>query len=81
LLERRYPKSLADAGIEGRVLLWILIDEKGAPVTSRVHTTSGYAAFDGAAGEVARYMRFAPAQHLDKPVAVWIAQPFEFKLR
>jgi TonB family protein len=44
-----------------------------------VHTTSGYAAFDDAARDVAEYMQFAPAQHRDKPVAVWIAQPFEFR--
>ena len=75
-----YPKSLGNAGIEGSVLLWILIDEEGAPVTSRIHTTSGFEAFDAAAREVARHMKFAPAQHLDRPVEVWIAQPFEFRV-
>jgi protein TonB len=79
LLEREYPQSLCDAGIEGTVLLWILVDEEGAPAASRVHTTSGYAAFDDAAREVARHMRFLPAQHRDKSIAVWIAQPFEFR--
>lgn len=79
LLKRTYPRSLCDAGIEGKVLLWIFVDENGDPASCRVHTTSGYEAFDEAAMKAVRQMRFAPALHMDRPVAVWIAQPVEFK--
>jgi TonB family protein len=78
LLKQRYPRALCDAGIQGRVLLWIFVDESGGPASCRVHTTSGYTAFDEVATEVVSHMRFAPAMHMDKPVAVWIAQPVKF---
>jgi protein TonB len=78
LLTRMYPQALCDAGIEGKVLLWIFVNESGGPAACRVHTSSGYPRFDKAAKEVVSHMVFAPAMHMDKPVAVWIALPVEF---
>lgn len=80
LLQQNYPRALCEAGIEGKVLLWIFVDENGGSAACRVHTSSGYARLDEAAKEVVSHMRFAPAMHMDKPVAVWIAQPVEFTI-
>jgi protein TonB len=78
-LKRAYPQALCEAGIHGTVVLWIFVDEGGGPTACRVHTSSGYTMLDAAARDVVAHMRFAPALHMDKPVAVWIAQPVEFK--
>ena len=80
LLEQNYPRTLREAGIEGRVVLWIYVDAGGGPGECRVHSSSGYGALDEAALKVAPHLRFEPALQMDRPVAVWIAQPFEFSL-
>lgn len=80
LLQQNYPRTLREAGIEGTVLLWIYVDAAGGPTDFLVHSSSGYTAFDEAAMKVAPHLRFEPALQMDRPVAVWIAQPFEFAL-
>lgn len=80
LLERLYPPMLREAGIGGRVLLWVFVDEKGSAVKSQVHTTSGYPALDNAAMQIVESMEFSPAMNRDKPVGVWIAQPIDFSV-
>ena len=81
LLEQNDPRVLREAGVQGTVLLWVYVDSEGRPGDCLVHSSSGYPMLDEAAEKVAAHMRFAPAQLMDKPVAVWIAQPFEFSLR
>lgn len=78
LLERRYPRSLKDAGIGGTVLLWLYVDERGRVQETRVAETSGYAALDRAAQEVATEMEFTPAQNRDRVTPVWLSQPIDF---
>ena len=80
LLVKSYPRTLREAGIQGKVVLWIYVDAEGRPGDCLVHSSSGYPGLDRAAEEVAAHMRFEPARLRDKPVAVWIAQPFEFSL-
>ena len=77
-LRHAYPQALCDAGIHGTVVLWIFVDERGGPTACRVHTSSGYPMLDAAARKVVNHMKFTPALHMDRPVAVWIAQPVEF---
>jgi len=80
LLEQNYPRTLCEAGIEGRVVLWVHVSVEGKSANCLVHSSSGYRMLDEAAKKVAAHMRFAPALHMDKPVAVWIAQPVEFSV-
>ncbi len=80
LLEQNYPRTLCEAGIEGRVVLWVYVSVEGKSATCLVHSSSGYRMLDEAAKKVAGHMRFAPALNMDKPVAVWIAQPVEFSV-
>lgn len=79
LLRRMYPSQLRDAGIGGRVMLWVFVQEDGRPGACRVHQSSGYAPLDRTAEKVAHEMRFSPALWRDRPVGVWIAQPIEFR--
>lgn len=80
LLTQKYPGILCDAGIEGRVILWVFVDTDGDPADCLIHSSSGYPMLDEVAREVVTQMRFAPALHMDKPVAVWIAQPVIFSI-
>jgi TonB family protein len=45
---------------------------------TRIHESSGYEALDQAAINVARAMRFSPAEHEGAAVAVWIQLPIRF---
>jgi TonB family protein len=80
LLERLYPPMLKEAGIGGRVLLWVFVDENGTAARSQIHTSSGYPALDNAAAQIVEQMEFSPAMNRDKPVGVWIAQPIDFSV-
>lgn len=80
LLEREYPRALRAAGIAGTVLLWIYIDEQGHVREARVARSSGYAALDRAARDVASRMEFTPAMNRDRVTPVWLSQPIDFTL-
>ena len=79
MLADAYPPLLRDAGIQGRVELWIFIDESGSVRETRVAETSGYESLDRAAEQVARGMRFSPAENEGRPVATWIRLPISFQ--
>jgi TonB family protein len=78
LLVRQYPPLLRDAGIGGRVLVWVFIDDKGAVLKTQVKAGSGYDALDQAALAVASSMKFRPAMNRDKHVPVWVEIPVVF---
>lgn len=73
-LERYYPAALRDAGVQGVVGLALFVDEYGKVVRTMVDESSGHAALDEAAAVMASEMRFLPALHRDRLVAVWISQ-------
>jgi TonB family protein len=80
LLQRYYPRNLKDAGIGGRVELWLYIDEQGRVEKSEVRTSSGNALLDDAAKQVAAEMQFTPAKNRDKVTAVWVQQWVTFEV-
>lgn len=77
-LQRHYPRALRDAGISGRIVLWIYIDERGVVLRSQVQESSGHLALDRAAARVASEMRFSPAKNRDTVTPVWVAQAIRF---
>ena len=76
----QYPEELWDAGEEGRTVLRLYVGAGGAVDTVRVDTASAYPAFDSAATEGARQLRFEPARRGTEPVGAWVLLPVEFKL-
>lgn len=78
--EREYPQALMDAGIEGRVELWIYLSEEGIVEKSEVKTSSGNPLLDEAAGRVIPAMRFSPAKNRDRVTAVWVSQWVTFRV-
>jgi protein TonB len=81
VLEKEYPPLLRDAGIGGTVEVWFQIDEEGSVERTMVKVSSGHAALDAAALEVAEVIEFTPALNRDKRVAVWISLPITFTTR
>ncbi|WP_420442111.1 TonB family protein [Candidatus Palauibacter sp.] len=80
VIERAYPSDLKQAGIGGRVEMWLYVDLSGAVVNHRVKTSSGNEALDRAAAEVVEQMRYRPASNRDEPTAVWISQWVTFQV-
>lgn len=80
VLERTYPPLLRDAGIEGRVIMWIFINETGAVRKTVVKEGSGLEALDSAAIRVSGQMRFSPAQNRSTRVPVWVSIPISFEI-
>ena len=79
-LERAYPATLKDAGIGGRVLLWVFVTENGSVGNVRIYESSGYPQLDQAAEKVMRESaRFSPALNRDQQVPVWVALPVTFQ--
>ncbi|MDT8436827.1 MAG: energy transducer TonB [Gemmatimonadota bacterium] len=81
LLKKFYPPMLREAGIGGRVVLWVFVEESGTAGACQVHSSSGFPALDQAAERVAEQMVFRPAMSRDRPVGVWIAQPIDFRVQ
>ena len=79
-LQDAYPRDLRDAGIGGRVELWLYVDESGVVANQRLKTPSGHDALDRGAAEVAEVMRFEPAKNRGEETAAWISQWFTFQV-
>ena len=80
-LMKEYPTILRDAGIGGRVVVWMFISEEGEVLNRRVSESSSHVALDEAALEVADVFRFTPALNRDRIVQVWIQLPITFQVR
>jgi protein TonB len=74
-----YPEIARDAGIEGEVLVRVLVGSDGN-VKDAVVVQSVFG-LDEAARDAARTAVFKPALQQGHPVAVWVVVPIEFRLR
>jgi len=77
----RYPRMAIKRGIEGSVVVKILIDEKGLPYDVSVLKSSGHKLLDEAAKKTAMQWKFSPALVDGKPVKSQNHQPFVFSLQ
>jgi TonB family protein len=76
-----YPELARKAGIEGRVILMLLVDENGSVVEAEVVKAEPPGIFDDAALMAIRNWRFEPAMKDGKPIKVRMEQPMEFALQ
>ncbi|MGD8699643.1 MAG: TonB family protein [Gemmatimonadales bacterium] len=81
IVERYYPRLLKDAGVGGRVMIWVFIDTNGIVKNAQVQQGSGNSALDDAALKAAREFEFTPALNRDKKVPVWVAIPITFSVK
>ena len=75
-----YPPMARKLGIEGTVMLRILVSAEGAPAQSRIITSSGTEALDAAALEAVQRWRFVAARDGRIAIAHWVDVPISFKL-
>jgi protein TonB len=76
-----YPLDLWDRDVEGRTLLKVRVTDVGGVDSIVVLESSGHAAFDRAAIEGARELRFTPARRKGKRIDVWAQVPVHFSKR
>ncbi len=77
-----YPDMARIAGIEGRVVVSMVVDTLGSVARAEVYATSGNADLDRAAVDAAYECRFTPGFQRDRPVVVHnVVVPFNFKLQ
>ena len=80
ILQREYPPLLRDAGVGGRVIVWIRLDAQGNVEDVQINTSSGHPALDEAAIVVGQIIRFSPAMNRDQQVPVWVSIPIQFQV-
>lgn len=79
-LLRNYPRELQRAGVEGAVIIWFWIDEKGKVQKYEIRASSGNPALDAAAERVIPMMRFRPAKERGEAVPVIATLPIRFEV-
>ena len=75
-----YPQMSKRMGEQGRVMLRILVNEKGMPDQVMVHTSSGSARLDEAGRQAAMRAQFKPHMEDGHAVAVYVIVPLNFQL-
>ena len=80
LLDRNYPRSLAEQGVAGQVMLELIVEVNGRvrPGSVRVVSASD-PQFSEASVRIAERLRFTPARVGDRPVPVMVTLPIDWK--
>jgi protein TonB len=74
-----YPEIARRAGLEGEVVVNILVGKDGTVLATEV-ARGAHPLLDRAAVRAARNCRFEPGLQREVPVTVWIAVPYRFRL-
>ncbi|HNR67272.1 MAG TPA: energy transducer TonB [bacterium] len=77
----RYPEIARKAGVEGRVVVNVLIDQNGNVIDTRILKSLGNNGCDEAAIAAIKSVKWKPAKQRDKPVKVWVGIPVVFMLK
>jgi TonB family protein len=75
-----YPTLAREAHISGRVVTNVLVGADGRVHDVRVDRQHSVMMLDDTATRAARELEFIPALVNGRPVAVWVAVPFNFRL-
>ncbi|MFQ5627763.1 MAG: energy transducer TonB [bacterium] len=76
-----YPEIARKAGIEGRVIVNVLVATNGRIEDTKILKSLGHSGCDEAAVKAIRSVRWKPAKQRDRPVKVWVGIPVIFKLK
>lgn len=80
-VEPEYPRIARLTGVEGVVVLSLLVNESGHVTDTQILKSLGNTGCDEAAATAARQWRFAPAIKDGRSVAMWIRVPILFQLK
>jgi protein TonB len=75
-----YPALARKRGYEGKVIIEVLVDEKGFPSEIKIAESSGHAILDNAAAEAVDAWKFEPARRGTVPLPMRVKVPILFKL-
>jgi periplasmic protein TonB len=75
-----YPEIARQAGIEGLVVIQVVVNQQGIPTLPEA-VRSGGQVLDEAAIKAVMQLRFNPGKQRGKPVQVRLAVPIRFRLR
>jgi TonB family protein len=76
----QYPELAKKAGLEGKVVLRVLVRRNGSVKKFIVENTDSEL-FNKSAGDAVMKTQFLPAIQNGKPVACWLSVPISFKIR
>ena len=76
-----YPAAAKRMGMEGIVLLKVLVSRDGNALKIEIAQSSGHDILDKSATEAVRNWRFVPARQGDFPVEEWVQVPVAFHLK
>jgi protein TonB len=76
-----YPAIAKRMGEQGKVILRVLISERGRPEQVEVQKSSGFARLDEAARRAAMQALFKPHTEDGKPVPVYALIPINFSIQ
>jgi protein TonB len=76
-----YPSQSRRIGEEGRVLLRVLVSDKGDAAGVEVDSGSGSERLDQAALNAVKKWRFIPAKRDNKPISAYVIVPIKFSLQ
>lgn len=77
----KYPDIARRSGIEGRVILRVLVDKDGSIKRKRVEHSDNEFLTQPALDAIDAYGKFQPAIQNNAPVMCWVTVPINFKLR
>lgn len=79
-IQRRviYPDDARRNGIEGKVVIRVLVDRNGKPIRYRADESNPF--FEKAAAEAIMSATFTPAMRGNIPVKAWVSIPVAFRL-
>jgi len=78
-VEPAYPDLARKAGIEGMVVVKVLIGTKGD--VEKVEIVKSHPMLDDSAMDAAKQFKFKPGKQRDRFVKVWMTIPFTFRLK
>ncbi|MGA9109945.1 MAG: TonB family protein [Smithella sp.] len=76
-----YPAFARRMGMEGTVMLKVLVSRQGTALKIEIAHSSGHEILDKAAAETVRNWRFVPARKGNSPMEEWVKVPVAFRLR
>jgi protein TonB len=76
-----YPAISKRLGEQGRVVVRVLIDEKGLPQQAELQTSSGHARLDQAALNAVMSWHYVPGRKAGRAQAMWFNVPITFDLK
>jgi TonB family protein len=77
-----YPKLAVTAGITGKVVVKVFVDQNGDVKTWKVIVANPQGVgFDDEVAKVITRWKFTPAVQAGHPVGVWVSVPFKFTLK